>query len=101
MRDEEFSPPFHGFLDDFERGIHREHHLGHRSGGVAGHQAHLVPVLRQGFRPQFLDGQEQLTQRGSLRGAGRGRPAGGSVAVGILRAGNVGVHRFHSLSFTP
>ena len=28
-------------------------------------------------------------------------PAGGGVAVVILLAGNVSVHRFHSLSFTP
>ena len=70
VRDQQFGTPLDGFLDDFQRGVDGEDDPADAGGGVPGHEAHLVPFLSEGFGPEFLDGEQDLAERG---GCGRGR----------------------------
>ena len=83
--DEQLGAQVDGFLDDLEGGIDGEHDPRDLGGRMAGHEAHLVPVLGQRLRPELLHGQH-----GSAPASRRRRPRrrqyrrrGGSSAVGF------------------
>ncbi len=75
------APNVDGFLDHFKGWIDGEENPAHPGGGVARHEAHLVPVLGEGFRPELFDGQQDHAQGGGP-GHFRGSVAGSVASFG-------------------